>query len=100
MGTSVLIGDLDVGGAGGAGGPFEADAPLVVDADAPLAAPVATEGFEPVGGEGAEVIEGGGGFEDFEAAPSLALDRLEGAVGRAGGEGRGSLVAVGEDHGS
>lgn len=92
MGTSVLIGDIDVGGAGG---PFETDAPLVVDADAPLAAAVATEGFEAVGGEGSEVIEGGGGVEDFEAAPSLALDGLEGAVGRAGGDALGSFVAEG-----
>jgi hypothetical protein len=60
----VVIDDLHVFSV--AIGPFETDAPLVVDSDAVLTFPVAGEFFEAVPGRHPKVVYGGGCVEDGE----------------------------------
>lgn len=72
----VVVHEFDIGGAAGAGEPFEADTVLVfnMDADALLAFSIALERFETIAGERCEVLQNGCGFEPVQLEPCGPLE--------------------------
>ncbi len=94
----MIIDDLDAGRAGRAFGPFEADAPPVIDADAVLALPVAFERFKSVARQSAKVSKACRGFHAVEPVFSPPDEAGKFPHGFALGETFGPLVPKAPNH--
>lgn len=95
----VIIHDLDPDGAGGTLGPFEANAPLVVDADTELPFPIASQRFEAIARQSGQIADRSGGLQAVELEARGTLDRRERLHSLAGSELSGALVPIADDHG-
>ena len=95
----MVVDDLDIRGAGGGvGGPFEADAPLLVDANRILPGPVSPKRFEAIARQRRQVAERRGGIQYVEAFPALSREALERPHEIAVGELFRASVSIAQDH--
>lgn len=94
----MIVDDFDIRRAGGVGGPFEAEAPLLVDANRILPRPVSPERFQAIARQRRQIVERCGGIQYVEAFPALAREALERAHEFAVGELFRASVPVAQDH--
>lgn len=95
----MVVDDFNIRGAGGVGGPLEADAPLLVDANRILPGAVSPERFQAIARQRRQIVDGRGGVQYVEALPALSREALERPHEFAVGKLFRASVPAAQDHG-